>query len=108
MVTTQGMSKEWSLIRGWGGGGGATELEAGVGVGASEVLPYEKRAGGRKSFSNVKGGGGGGLGVDFTQELEVLAILKGGGHNKFPAFITGGAQIILQYLERGRHAIFAF
>ena len=82
------MLRERSLITGrrwakkWGGGGGG---------GASQVLLLqEKGVGvGRETFNLTKGGGGTKLfGVDLTQVLEVLAILKarhkrGGGATSF-------------------------
>ena len=57
------------------GGGGATKWQ---GRGASEVLPQQKD-GAEKSFSHAEGGGGltKGFGVVLTQQLDVLAILKG-------------------------------
>ena len=50
-----------------------------TGGGACEVLPQVK--GGGKSFSHGEGGGGGtkSFEVVLTQELEVLAIVMGGG-----------------------------
>ena len=50
-----------------------------------------KREGGGGVLAMLKGGGG--VTISFggvlAQELDALAILKGGGHNKFPPFKRG-------------------
>ena len=59
----------------YGGGGGGTKRECGGG-GQVKVYPYKKKGGG-DNFSHAEGGEGAKrLEVDFTLELEVLAILK--------------------------------
>ena len=64
--------REWSLIKGTGGG--ATKWEGG-----SEVLALQKqRAGRKKVLAMLKGVGAQKMfGIVFPWELEVLAILKG-------------------------------
>ena len=56
---------------------GKGELQNEGGGGASEVLPLQKRGGGRKGFSHDKEGRGGTISVMvvLAQELEVLAIV---------------------------------
>ena len=50
-----------------------------------KFYPYEK-GGGRKSFSHAEGGGGTKGFEAVTKELEVLAILNGGGAHKVSTF----------------------
>ena len=70
------MVRDWSLITGRGEG-------YKTGGGACEVLPLRKGGAG-KVLAMLKVGGGVTqcFGVVFTWELEVLAILKGGGSQK--------------------------
>ena len=68
---------DWSLIR------GATKQL----WGASEVLPLQKGGRLEKSFSRAERGGGTKcFAVVLTWELEVLAIVMGGGRKQFPPF----------------------
>ena len=71
----------WGLVTNYEEGGGG--LQNGR-VGASTVIPLQKRGGAEKSFSRAEeeGGRGGGtksFEVVLTWELEVLAIVMGGG-----------------------------
>ena len=79
--------RDWSLITGrWG----PTKRD-----GVREVLPLRKGGGAEKTLAMLKGGGGGGttsFGIVFTHQLEVLAILKGGGTKRFPLCKTSGAK----------------
>ena len=51
---------------------------------------YKKRGGGKR-FSHAEGGAQKGFEVVLTRELEVLAIVMGGGRKRFPPFKKGGA-----------------
>ena len=83
--------REWSLIT----RRGSYKTEGG---GANKVLPLQKGGRGTTSFSHAEGGGGGdttSFEVVLTRELEVLAVLiGGGGRERFPPFKTwqGGAE----------------
>ena len=71
---------EWEVREGEGGGGG----------GKSSFTPTKGGRGAEKVVAMLGGGGGGGgtssFEVVLTQELEVLAILIGGGRKKCPPF----------------------
>ena len=62
----------------------------GKGGGASEVLPLQKEGKATRSFSHPEGGCTQRFGVVLTQVLEVLTILEGGGHKRFPLFKREG------------------
>ena len=81
------------------GGGGGTKRKGGGGN--VRFYPYKRKKKGcgcvwvcRNSLSHADSvcvwGGGGGVKVVLTHELEVLAILKGGGHKQFPPFKREG------------------
>ena len=70
-------------IESGGGGGGGRQVK---------FYPYKKGRGAEKFLAILKGGCTKGFGVVFTQELEVLAILEGGGGKKFPLFKGGGGR----------------
>ena len=58
-----------------------------------KFYPYKRGQGDRKSFSHADGGEGGvtkNVEVVLTQELEVLAIVMGGGQTKFLPMRGGG------------------
>ena len=78
--------RDWSLITGRGVGG----LQYGRGAGQVKLYPYEKGGGDRNSFSHVEGGGAQKVfEVVLTREIQVLAILMGGGgHLKFGAGVS--------------------
>ena len=63
--------------------------------GASQVLPLHKKGGAEIVFTVLKGGGGRGgtpsFGVVLAHAFEVLAMLKGGGGNKFWSNFNKGA-----------------
>ena len=61
-------------------------------MGASEVLLLHKGGG---------GGAGGSFEVVLTWELEVLAIVMGGGRKKFPTIKTGWRKTFYTVLRRG-------
>ena len=71
----------WSLITGRG------RYKTG---GPSEVLPLQK-GGAEKVLAMLKGGTKH-FEVVLQRELEVLAIVMGGGRKKFPSFKRGGAK----------------
>ena len=60
------------MERGWGWG---------LPNGRGQIKFYLYKKKGKGEFSHAEGEGGG---VVFPQKLEVLAILKGGGHKRFP------------------------
>ena len=76
----------WGLVTNNGGGGGGYKLQEGGGGGVSEVLPLQKKGGADFFFSCAEGGGGGctkSCEVVLTWELEILAIVIGGGAKSF-------------------------
>ena len=54
------------------------------------LTPTKKRGGGGKSFSHAEGGAQKLFEVVLTRALEVLDIVMGGGHKRFPLFKRGG------------------
>ena len=66
------------LVTNYGGGGGGLQN----GRGACEVLPLRKRGGAEQVLAMLKGGGTTSFEVVLTRELEVLAIVMGGGAQK--------------------------